>query len=98
MTNDKRNRNGRKPIGFLVFVLILLIGVVSVQISNLYLKNNELEKEAQQLEQEIERELREQKDLLEYKEYINSTEYIEQSAREKLGLIKPGEILFITKE
>lgn len=98
MTNDKRTRNGRKPIGFLVFVLILLIGVVSVQISNLYLKNNELEKEAQQIEQEMERELHEQEELLEYKEYINSTEYIEQTAREKLGLIKPGEILFITKE
>lgn len=97
MQKKKIKRRARKPIGFLLFVLVLLIGVVSAQISHLYQKNNALESEALRIEAEMQKALEEQTSLLEYKEYMNSTEYIEQLARDKFGLIKPNETLFITK-
>lgn len=93
----KAKKRVKKPVGFLIFVLILLIGVVSVQMSRLYIRNSELEQEVNQLRIEIQSKLDEKEDLLEYKEYMNSTEYIEQLAREKFGLIKPNETLFVTK-
>lgn len=97
MRKKKVHKYAKKPIGFLIFVLILLIGVVSVQVSNLYKKNNELEKQKIQIEAEIQNELDKQKELLNYKEFMNSNQYIEQFAREKFGLIKPDEKLFITQ-
>lgn len=97
MQKRRTKKHLHKPIGFLVFVLVMLIGVVSAQISNLYKKNNALEAEAFRLESEMQRALDEQASLIEYKEYMNSTEYIEQLARDKFGLIKPNETLFITK-
>lgn len=97
MRKRKPHKYAKKPIGFLIFVMILLIGVVSVQVSNLYKRNIELEGQKASIEAEIQKELEEQKRLLEYKEYMKSTEYIEQLAREKFGLIKPNEKLFITK-
>jgi cell division protein DivIC len=94
----KINYRGKRPVKFLMFVLVILVGVVTVQISNLYIQNKELEKQALLLEQELQEERDAQERLLEYKEYINTTDYIEQLAREKLGLIKPGEVLFITED
>lgn len=97
MQKKKVKKRAKKPIGFLIFVLILLIGVVSVQMSQLYNRNNVLEQEAARLTVETLDELNEQKELLEYKEFMNSTEYIEQLARDKFGLIKPNETLFVTQ-
>lgn len=97
MRKKKKYQNARRPVGFLLFVLIILIGVVSVQVSALYSKDMELSKEAIALEREKELTLMEQKELIEYKEYMKTTDYIEELAREKFGLIKPNETLFVTK-
>lgn len=97
MQKKRKKKHTHKPIRFLVFVLVLLIGVVSAQISHLYKKNNALEAEALRIEAEMQEALEEQTSLLEYKEFMKSTEYIEQLARDKFGLIKPNETLFITK-
>lgn len=96
MKMKKRKKHAKKPVGFLIFVLIILIGVVSVQMSRLYIRNVELDQEAAQLTQEKESALKYQKELLEYKDFMNSTQYIEQIAREKLGLVKPNDTLFVT--
>ena len=37
-------------------------------------------------------------ELLEEIEYLSSDEYVEKMAREKLGLVKPGEIQFIVTD
>lgn len=97
MQKKKIKKRAKKPIGFLIFVLVILIGVVSVQMSHLYQRNSELEQEANRLQIEKQSELDEQKELLDYKEFMNSPEYIEQLARDKFGLIKPNETLFVTQ-
>ncbi|PKM51503.1 MAG: hypothetical protein CVV02_06090 [Firmicutes bacterium HGW-Firmicutes-7] len=95
MRKRKKRKKTRKPIGFLIFVLVVLISVVSVKVSDLYKRNSILEKEAAFIEAQKQKELDEQINLLDYQEYMNSTEYIEQLARDKFGLIKPNETLFI---
>ncbi|PKM95257.1 MAG: hypothetical protein CVU84_06135 [Firmicutes bacterium HGW-Firmicutes-1] len=97
MQKRRVKKSNRKPIGFLIFVLVLLIGVVSVEVSELYKRNRVLENEASSIETEKQKELDKQDYLLDFKESMNSTEYIEQLAREKFGLIKPNETLFIIK-
>lgn len=97
MQKRKINKHAKKPVGFLIFVLVLLIGVVSIQVSNLYNKNIELTREADLLEKEIQAELEEQESLLAFREYMDSKEYIEEMAREKLGLVVQDEVLFLEK-
>lgn len=35
-----------------------------------------------------------QKEIEEYKEYVNSDEYVKEAAEEKLNLVDPNEIIF----
>ncbi len=39
-----------------------------------------------------------QKELEEYKKYVNTKEYIEQVAKTKLGLVYPNEVIYKEKE
>ena len=96
--NAKLSSSGKRAAGFLLFVLVILIGVVSVHVTRLYIKNTEQETEIQRLEQEIEAQRQKQEELLEYIEYMQTTEYIEQVAKERLGLIKPDETIFIEED
>lgn len=98
MKKRKKSKKNINPVSFLIFVLVMLIGVVSFQVYELYEKNSELNEEALKIEMQINKEKSNQKSLLEYKEYVNTKEYIEKLARDKFGLIKPGEVLFITEE
>lgn len=66
-----------------------------MQISNLYAQNEKLEDQVNKIEQKIFLEKHRQFELLKKKQFINSDQYIEQLAREKFGLVKPGEILFV---
>lgn len=85
----------RVPIGILIFVLIILIGVVSVQVSNLYLHNQLLEQQAVDLQRAIKAEEKENQALMDYQLYMKTDDYIEQLAKEKLNLIRPDEIKLI---
>ncbi|WP_339363093.1 FtsB family cell division protein [Vallitalea maricola] len=94
----RRKRKKTKAILFSTLVLILLTVVVSIRVSTLYVKNLQLEKDEMKLEQQIETEEQKHIDLLKQKEYIKSDEYIEQLGREKFGLVKPDEIIFVNEE
>ncbi|WP_273327157.1 FtsB family cell division protein [Vallitalea guaymasensis] len=94
----RRKRKKTKAILFSTLVLILLTVVVSIRVSTLYVKNLQLEKDEMKLEQQIEAEEEKHIDLLKQKEYIKSDEYIEQLGREKFGLVKPDEIIFVNEE
>lgn len=71
-------------------VLYLLYVIVSQQ-TNLDIKFSELKDIQAKIEEEsnLNRELKNEEELL------NTDEYIEKTAREKLGMIKPGERIFI---
>ncbi|MBC7958729.1 MAG: septum formation initiator family protein [Vallitaleaceae bacterium] len=97
MQKKSPSKKAKKPIGFLIFVLILLIGIVGVQMSHLYVRNGEIEREAAQLEMQKEKEEAILEELKDYKVFMNSTQYIEQLARERFGLVKPNETLFVTQ-
>ena len=97
MRKKTKVNTAKKPIQFMVFVLILLIGVVSVQMSSLYARNLKLEEETIVLERHIKHGIEEQVSLLGQKQFMYSEEYVEKLAREKLGLIKPNEIIYINE-
>ena len=74
-------------IGIIIYVLYVLIS--RKQILNTYKKEerNYLDLIAQEKQKNVE--------LLEEKNNINSTEFIEETAREKLGMYLPNERVYI---
>ena len=74
-------------------LIVFLVLIVSYSYGRGFMKLNSLNKELQALENEL-MELRiRNSQLLEDLEYISSEEAIEKIAREKLGLVKPNEII-----
>ena len=71
-----------------------MIGTMAVQMINLYHKNQEYKKTEDSLQVQLDAAKEKQQQLKEQEEYVDSDEYIEKEAREKLGLSNPDEIIF----
>ena len=79
-------------------VVIILIAVILVGCYNLHKKRKINEARKAELNTEIRTEEQRAKDIEEYREYTNNREYIEEGAREKLGLVYEGEVIFKEEE
>ena len=90
-TRRDDNRVGKLCIGI---ILIVFVVVMTVQINKVYQKDQEKIAEEQELRQQLEDELLRQEELEEYEEYIKSSEYIEDIAESKLGLLYENQIIF----
>lgn len=85
------NRVGKICIGI---ILIVFVAVMSVQINKVYQKDQEKIAQEQELREQLQHELDRQEALKEYQEYIESTEYVEDIAESKLGLLYDNQIIF----
>lgn len=90
----KQNRAGKLCISCMVMVMILIL---SIQIVRLYGKNEEYKVQQKQLEAQLEDEQQRSKDLQEQEKYVGSKQYIEDTAKSKLGMVYKDEIVFKEK-
>lgn len=90
---------GKKPIQ--TVLIVLAIFALFIFATNGYLKQEKelerLNKEAEELQLKLEIAEREAKQVDALKALSGSTDYIERFAREKLGLVRPDEIIFIER-
>ena len=56
-------------------------------------KDQEYQEREALLQQQYDRELNRAEDLKDYEVYVQTKQYIEEVAKQKLGLVKPDEIL-----
>ena len=89
------NRVGKICIGIILFVFV---AVMTVQINKVYQKDQEKIAEEQELREQLQYELERQEELKEYQEYIKSSEYVEDIAESKLGLLYENQIIFREEE
>ena len=75
-------------------VVLLLAGAVFFASNSLRSKNKEYAQQEAELKEQIAAQEERSKEIEEYKDYMQSDEYVKQEAREKLGLVMPGEIVF----
>lgn len=81
-----------------LLVMGLIVGSVGITLTvrgnalNQQIQQNSLKESA--LEQQLEDETKRREEIQELEQYMQSDEYIEKIAREKLGLLKENEILF----
>ena len=92
----KKSRLGRhrKSVLMISAVLVMLGGVLTVNSFTLMAKNRNYEEQERELQNQIEEQQKRAEEIEEYKEYVNSDEYVKETAEEKLNLVDPNEIIF----
>ena len=87
-------KNKKIYIKLLIFIISLYAIFTLISQQNTL---NQYSKNSQELSQKIEEEKQEKEELAKKKEDVNSLEFIEQTAREKLDMIYPNEKVYIDK-
>ncbi len=78
-------------------VIILLTAVVSVSGMTLRAKEKSYKAQAAELEQQIEEEKKRTKEIDKLETYVGTDTYVEDMAREKLGMVYKDETVFKAK-
>jgi len=89
--NREQNRLSMWLAALVVGILVVVILVACAGLIRRLHANNE---RIEELNAEILKEEQRAEDIAEYKEYTQTREYIEEVAREKLGLVYEGEVIF----
>lgn len=100
MSNKKRTT--KKQSGFTTFLagvaILAVLGGAVVRVSNLCEKSNELAETEYSLEMKIEAANQEKQELIAKEQYMHTKQYIEDVAKDKLGLVYPDEIVIKPNE
>ncbi len=87
-------RKSRKNLLLVAGVTLVLCLVVSYSRMKLEAQERACEKRVEELEKELSKEEKRAEEIEEYEAYVKTKKYIEEEAREKLGLVYPDEIIF----
>ncbi|MBQ4301188.1 MAG: septum formation initiator family protein [Lachnospiraceae bacterium] len=91
----KRSNTGRASI---ICIALFLLLVMSVQMVRLYQKDQQYVQQIEALNSQVKEQEEKKAQLSEYEGYINTPEYIESTAQDKLGLVHQNEIIFREKK
>ena len=90
----KRDRQGNRMASIgIVFVIFSMALVVNARSSSLRAKDLEYQVREENLRVQVEEEKKRAEDLEEKRVYVQTKQYIEKVAKEKLGLVNPDEII-----
>jgi cell division protein DivIC len=90
----KRMQRHRRSVLAVSAVVLLLFVVISANSVSLKAKEEHYRAQEMELEEQIEEEKARTKEIEELGEYVGTDEYVEDVAKEKLGLIHENETIF----
>lgn len=90
----KRSQRHKRSVVMVSAVILVLSVVVSINGVSLYNKNRQYKAQESELKEKIKDEKARSEEIDTYKDYVNSDEYIADTAKAKLGLAYPDEIIF----
>ena len=96
--NGKRITNNRPGMVVIGCVALILLGVTVQGSRNLESRVAYYTERAEALEESIEQEQARTEEIDDKKEYMQTDEYVEEVARNRLGLVKDNEIVFEESE
>jgi len=88
-----RRKNRGTGTGVIVFVVLCIFGVVAFGRLNLEKKKKELDFKIKSLETQIDEENDRAVDIKKLEAYVQTKKYVEEIAREKLGMVYEDEII-----
>lgn len=97
-TDHWTRQKKRLEVRLILFALVTLISVAAFGTINLNAKKASYEKRQQELENQIAEEEQRARDIEELKKYMETRKFVEEIAKERLGLVYEDEILFKAKE
>lgn len=92
--SSRRSRQNRLSMILAVLVVAILFVAVYINGSSMRKELEENQEKITRLKQEIEEEELRSRSIEEYRAYTETDQFIEQVAREKLGLLYEGETIF----
>ena len=93
----KRRRRANGAVGIVVIVFAFLV-VMTVQICRIRAKDADYVQREAELKKEYQEETQRSSEIDDLETYMNSSEYIEDVAKSKLGLTYKNEIIFKEKK
>ena len=88
-----------------LFGMLLALSVVAMLVTVVYISSRSLEQKRDayaareaQLRAQIEAEEKRAEEIDEYEKYTKTKKYVEEVAKNRLGLVYPGEIVFVPKD
>jgi len=98
--NKRKSKNSLSNRMALIGITVVVASLVVVHIGGASLRERDLEYQAreQALEKSLAKEEARAAELEEYRVYVQTKQYIEKVAKEKLGLVNKDEILFKADE
>lgn len=94
---NRYTQNHKKSILAVCAVIVLLFAVVSASSITLRAKDRSYQAQELELQEQIEEEKARAEEIENLDEYVGSDEYVEEVAKEKLGLVHENEIIFKAK-
>ena len=90
----RKKRQNRFSMFLAVFVMLVILAVVSVRSIYLSARLEEYDAKKAELQTQIEEENRRAEQIDDYAKYTQTNEFVEEYARDKLGLVMPDERIF----
>lgn len=94
----KRRRKSGTGIGIIAFVVFTFCGIIAYSKVDLIKRQEQLESKKKILDSQIQEEDEREIEYENLKAYVQTKKYVEEVAREKLGLVYEDEILFKKNE
>ena len=90
----RKRRQNRMSMLLVTMVVVMIIVVVSISSVQLKAKNREQQQTMENLSTQIAEEEKRSEEIEDYRKYTQTKKYAEEVAKEKLGLVYEGEIIF----
>lgn len=90
----RKKRQNRLGMFLVTIVVLMLLVVVSINSVGLRQKKESYLEREQALQEQIDAEEERSEQIEEYRKYTQTKKYVEEVAKEKLGLVNEGEIIY----
>lgn len=94
----RKKRQNRLGMFLVMIVVLMLLVVVSINSVGLRQKKESYLEREQALQEQIDAEEERSEQIEEYRKYTQTKKYVEEVAKEKLGLVNEGEIIYKPEE
>lgn len=94
----RRNTHNRMSMTLIGVAVIVMAIIVGYSVYNMKIELKENQEKIESLNNDIAKEEKRKEEIAEFQKYTETDEFVEDTAREKLGLVYEDEVVFIKEE